>query len=70
MRVKLNKSEIEGGVEKEKRMENESIEKGKKPLVRDSKSPSPLVKLPYPIKKKAKNQDLQFRKFLKMLNQL
>ncbi|MCI16217.1 hypothetical protein A2U01_0037359, partial [Trifolium medium] len=45
---------------------------GKQPLGRDpkSKSLSPYAKLPYPIKKKAKSQEHQFRKFLNLLNTL
>ncbi|PNX70006.1 hypothetical protein L195_g064690, partial [Trifolium pratense] len=59
--------------EVEKRVENESsAKKGKQPLVKDPKFqvPSPYAKVPYPRRKKVKNQDLEFRKFMKMLNKL
>ncbi|MCI54363.1 hypothetical protein A2U01_0075613, partial [Trifolium medium] len=54
-------------VEKESRSK-----KGKQPLVKDSKFqvPSPYAKVPYPRRKKVNNQDLEFRKFMKMLNKL
>ncbi|PNX55474.1 hypothetical protein L195_g049103 [Trifolium pratense] len=59
--------------EVEKRVENESsVKKGKQPLVKDPKFqvPSAYAKVPYPRRKKVKNQDLEFRKFMKMLNKL
>ncbi|MCI77639.1 hypothetical protein A2U01_0098909, partial [Trifolium medium] len=44
--------------------------KGKQPLVSDLKSqiPLPYAKVPYSRRKKVKNQDLEFQKFMKMLN--
>ncbi|MCH82692.1 hypothetical protein A2U01_0003819 [Trifolium medium] len=66
-------NEREGEVEKEKEVEKESsTKKGKQPLLNVSKSqsPSPYAHILYPRRKKVKNQDMKFRKFMKMLNKL
>ncbi|MCH97349.1 hypothetical protein A2U01_0018343, partial [Trifolium medium] len=69
----LVENESEGEVEKEKEVEKKSnTKKGKQPLVNASKSqsPSPYAHIPYPRRTKVKNQDMEFRKFMKMLNKL
>ncbi|MCI42666.1 hypothetical protein A2U01_0063903, partial [Trifolium medium] len=67
-------SEIEGEVEKQKRVkEDPSVKKGKKSLVSEPKyqDPSPYARVPFPRRKKViKNQDMEFRKFMKMLNKI
>ncbi|PNY08906.1 hypothetical protein L195_g005444 [Trifolium pratense] len=69
----LVENESEGEVEKEKEVEKKSsTKKGKQSLVNASKSknPSPYAHIPYPRRMKVKGQDMEFRKFIKILNKL